>query len=115
MFIENGETYFENRKEQVEYNLTKNFILSFYKTKKDYSNLLNNINYIKTSDEDKAFQCFKKDMNGLLYLLTLECPKMKTTINKHMKNQDTVIRFVLKDVFHQMVGTMKEIGLVKTA
>lgn len=115
MFVENGEKYFESRKEQVEYNLTKNFILSFYKTKKDYSRLLNNINYIKSSDEEKAYQCFKKEMNGLLYLLALECPQMKTTVNKHTKNQDTVIRFVLVDVFNYMVHNMREIGLVKAA
>ncbi len=111
----NGEIYFDNRKEQVEYQLTKNFILSFYKTKKDYVNMLNNIKYLKNSDEEKSFQCFKKEMKGLLYLLTLECPQMKTTVNQHNKNQDTVIRFVLTDVFNYMVGNMRQIGLIKVA
>lgn len=112
----NGEIYFENRKEQVEYKITKNFILSFYKTKNDYRRILNNLHYLKSSSDEKAFQNFKKEMIGLLTLLSLEYPQMKEKVKLYNKNKtDTFFCFVLVDVYNIIVHNMKELGLIKIA
>lgn len=112
----NGEIYFENRKEQIEYQMTKNFILSFYKTKNDYKRFLNNLKYLKNSDEEKAFQNFKKEMGSILALLSLEFPQMKDRVKLYNKKKtDDFFCFVLVDVYRIMVNNMKELELIKMA
>lgn len=114
MYIENGEKYFENRKEQLEYIKVFNFIMSFYKNKEDLKIFLNNINYLKNSDDDKAYGCFKKDIKTVLYLFTLEYPNLDYLYNEYkIKKENNIISFVLRDIYINLIENCRKIRLIK--
>lgn len=114
MYIENGEKYFENRLEQVEYQSVLSFIMSFYKNKKDLKILLNNIQYLRVEKDEKNFHLYKKEIQSVLYLYILENPKYKYLYEEYKLNKkNNIISFVLVDSFHLIVNNCKLCHLIK--
>lgn len=114
MYIENGEKYFENRLEQLEYQSVLSFIMSFYKNKKDLKVFLNNIQYLRNEKDDKFFKLYKKDIQSILYLYTLENPKYKYLYEDYKVNKkNNIISFVLVDSYHLIIQNCRLCHLIK--
>ena len=107
------EIYFDSRQEQIIYKELTNFILSFYTTESELRMLLNNIKFVKETDESD-FNGFQKEIQAILYLIPLEYPKLKIVYSDYKENKENnLISFIIRNVYGIILNRFKENEIIK--
>lgn len=108
-----GEYKFEDAKEQKLYNELMGYVNSYYKTRKDLKRFLSNARYIRDTQKNTYLQCFKEDVNAILYIITLEYPTL-TYLYEDYKNkkEGNLLEYVVQKSATRIVYLLKKENLI---
>lgn len=110
MYMANNEIYFDTRKDQIEYNIVYNYIMSFYETKEDLVGFKNNLEFFRNNEDETPYQCFIKSLKTILKLFLLEHPNYKYLYDNYKKDiENNVMGFALQKSYDDLVKKSKNV------